>query len=372
MNQVTPWLKERQYIAPLSPACKMCARGTKMVVLITGLCNAKCFYCPLSQRKLGKDRIFANEWELENENDTDKLIKEAEYIEANGAGITGGDPLVVWKRTEKYITLLKDKFGSDFHIHLYTCGIENSEHINDLVSVGLDEIRFHPIPRFWNNMIVSPSYKGIKEALDTDISVAIEIPAIPGKDKEIFSMVRWASDVGIKWINLNELEFSETNADELHRKGFTVKNDISAAVEGSLETAYTVIYNVLIEDYEIGVHYCSSSFKDGIQLKNRIIRRANNIAKDFHIITDDGTLLKGVVYSKNMSLNDLDNFLKQEYKIKEKRIFVNEEKNRVEIPILILEKIAVNLKKQGLACYIIEEYPTADALEVERTPLPLK
>ena len=75
MNVVTPWLKESQYIIPLSPACKMCARGTKMVVLITGLCSAKCFYCPLSQHKLGKDRIFANEWELKNEDDTDKLIK---------------------------------------------------------------------------------------------------------------------------------------------------------------------------------------------------------------------------------------------------------------------------------------------------------
>ena len=70
MNVVTPWLKQSQYIAPLSPACKMCARGTKMVVLVTGLCSAQCFYCPLSKRKIGKDRIFANEWELENENET--------------------------------------------------------------------------------------------------------------------------------------------------------------------------------------------------------------------------------------------------------------------------------------------------------------
>jgi pyruvate formate-lyase activating enzyme-like uncharacterized protein len=372
MIGITPWLKESQYIAPLSPACKMCARGTKMVVLITGLCNAKCFYCPLSKRKMGTDRIFANEWELENEDDTDKLIKEAEYIEATGAGITGGDPLLVWERTEKYITLLKDTFGSDFHIHLYTCGIYNSEHISDLVSAGLDEIRFHPIPRFWNNMIISPSYSSIKNALETDICVAIEIPAIPGKDKEIFSLIRWASDVGIKWININELEFSETNVNDFNKKGYAVKNDISAAVKGSLETAYMVIYNVLMEDFEIGVHYCSSSFKDGVQLKNRIRRRASNIAKDFDIITDDGTLLKGIISTEQMSLNELFSFLKQEYKIKDKRMYINEEKNRVEIPILILEKIAPNLKQKGFECYLVEEYPTADALEVERTPLPLK
>ena len=38
----------------------------------------------------------------------------------------------------------------------------------------------------------------------------------------------------------------------------------------------------------------------------------------------------------------------------------------------ILEKIAGDLKKQGFECYMIEEYPTADQLEVERAPLPLQ
>ena len=36
-------------------------------------------------------------------------------------------------------------------------------------------------------MIVSPSFPTIKKALENDVSVAIEIPAIPGKEKEIFS-----------------------------------------------------------------------------------------------------------------------------------------------------------------------------------------
>jgi len=37
----------------------------------------------------------------------------------------------------------------------------------------------------------------------------------------------------------------------------------------------------------------------------------------------------------------------------------------------ILEKISPELKERGLECYMIEEYPTADGLEVERIPLPL-
>ena len=98
MKNITLWRNDSIYIAPLSPACVMCAKGSKMVVLVTGLCSTKCFYCPLSFKKGGTDRIFADEWELENEQDTNKLIREAENIEATGAGITGGDPLIVWKR----------------------------------------------------------------------------------------------------------------------------------------------------------------------------------------------------------------------------------------------------------------------------------
>jgi len=371
MGKIISWFNQSSYIGPLSPACKMCAEGSKMVVLVTGLCSAKCFYCPLSQRKLGKDRIFANEWELESEKDTKKLIKEAELIDAKGAGFTGGDPLVVWKRTKKYISLLKDTFGSDFHIHLYTSGLKNSEHISDLASAGLDEIRFHPVPNNWEDMNKSPICKSIKESLKHKIDVAIEIPVIPSMDAEIFSLIYWANDIGINWINLNELEFSETNAENLKNKDFSVKDDVSSAVKGSQETAYNIIEMVSKEDFKIGVHYCSSSFKDGIQLKNRILRRANNIVKKYEIITKDGTLLKGIIYSKTYSFKQQCDLLIQDFKIDKEYIFINKEKNRIELAIWLLEKIALSLKQKGFECYIVEEYPTADALEVERTPLPL-
>jgi pyruvate formate-lyase activating enzyme-like uncharacterized protein len=369
MRKIVTWLNESTYIAPLSPACKMCAQGSKMVVLITGLCSAKCFYCPLSTRKKAKDRIFANEWELKDEKDINKLIKEAEYINAKGAGITGGDPLLVWKRTKKYISFLKENFSSDFHIHLYTCGTINGDKVIDLVSAGLDEIRYHPEPIYWLNMDNSSMISSIKSAMETEVDVAIEIPMIPDMKKEVISLINWADKIGIKWINLNEFEFSETNAKELIKKSFTVKNDISAAVKGSQELAKNIIDIVSKKDYEIGIHYCSSSFKDGIQLRNRIKRRAKNVAKKYEIITKDGTLLKGIILSKNVSLNKIYSLLTKQFNIKHNDILKNNEKNIIEIAPWILEKISSKLKKQGFECYIVEQYPTADALEVERTPL---
>ncbi|MBN2066516.1 MAG: radical SAM protein [Candidatus Thermoplasmatota archaeon] len=371
MSKIRTWLNESIYLAPLSPACKMCAQGAKLVVLITGQCPASCFYCPLSFEKGGTDRIFADEWELDHENDTEKLIQEATYIDAKGAGITGGDPLIVWQRTCKYISLLKDAFGSSFHIHLYTSGLQNAEHIDDLVDAGLDEIRFHPTPSHWSNMQNSSLCSVIEHTASLAVDTALEIPILPEKKQEILALIQWGNQQELQWINMNELEFSERNAEALTAKHCTVKDDISAAVKGSQECAYDILERVANKDLDIGVHYCSSSFKDGVQLTNRIKRRARHVAQPHEIISDDGTLLRGVVYSSHESLLHLRARIQQEFQIADEHIVVNSKKQRIELALWILETIATHLKEKGYDCFLVEEYPTADGLEVERVPLPL-
>jgi len=226
MTKIKNWLNDSKYISPLSPACKMCSKGSKLVLLITGLCYSNCYYCPLSFKKFGKDRIFVDEWELKDEDDIVKLIKEAELIDAEGAGITGGDPLIVWKRTKKYISILKQEFGSKFHIHLYTQALKNESYIEDLISAGLDEIRFHPMYNDWANMNKSPISKIICETVKNEIDVAIEIPSIPKMESEIISLIDWSYINGVKWININELEFSEHNVDNFNLKNYEVKNEL--------------------------------------------------------------------------------------------------------------------------------------------------
>ena len=70
-------------------------------------------------------------------------------------------------------------------------------------------------------------------------------------------------------------------------------------------------------------------------------------------------------------MKELFELLRQEFEIDDNQIFLNHEKKRIEIALWILEKIAKDLKTRGFDCYMVEEYPTADELEVERTPLPL-
>src|SRR5512136_915108 len=241
MKNITLWRNNSGYIAHNSQACRRCAKGLKMVLLVTGLCSTPFFYCPFSFKKGGTDRIFADEWELENEQDINKLIREAENIEATGAGITGGDPLIVWKRVQTYITLLKDTFGEKFNIHLYTTALKNADHLHDLVATGLDEVRFHPLPDTWRNMEKSPIKKTIKNIVNTHTDVAIEIPVLPKMEQEILSLITWAETQGVRWVNLNELEFSERNCSAFRKRGYEVKNDISAGVKGSEQTAVKVI-----------------------------------------------------------------------------------------------------------------------------------
>jgi pyruvate formate-lyase activating enzyme-like uncharacterized protein len=369
MEKLTSWLHESMFIAPLSPACRMCAKGSKMVVLVTGLCSTKCYYCPLSFKKGGTDRIFADEWELEDENDTTTLIREAELIEATGAGITGGDPLVVWKRTQRYITLLKETFGDRFNIHLYTSALKNAEHLVDLAAVGLDEVRFHPLPSTWTTMEKNPIRKAIGDMVKSSSDVAIEIPVIPKMETEIVALITWADEHGVRWVNLNELEFSERNCEAFTVRGYHVKDDISAAVQGSQQTARKVLRTVQQKNLSIGVHYCSVSFKDGVQLRNRLKRRAANIARPYDVITKEGTLVKGAVVPTKGSLRKLSEILRETYKIPRHLFFIDKEKNRVELAAWLLEKNAKKLVRQGYDCFIVEEYPTADRLEVERTPM---
>jgi len=339
------------YTKELAEGCKLCQEGAKMVLLITGLCKANCFYCPLSEKKKGKDVIYADEMYVENLED---ILEEAELIEAKGTGITGGDPLMAMEKTVGAIHILKNHFGSKHHIHLYTAtlDIEKAKRIEEN---GLDEIRFHPVSSLWKK-IEKTDFKKIIERMEIDRGV--EIPLIPHMKEETIHFLKEIDGYGLDFINLNELEFSITNLNALDKFGYRAKNDESSAVKGSEEMAYEMAEM----DFETPIHYCSSSFKDAIQLRRRIERRARNVAKLYEMVTEDGTLLKGVIMAGREEMEKI----RKKFEIDKKLIEWNEEKKWIETSPFILEEIVDYLPYK---CYFVEEYPTADHLEVERTPL---
>ncbi len=351
-------------IGKLPIGCQYCIQGQKLVLFVTGLCNKpkNCFwYCPLSENRRDRDVIYANELPVKKDSD---IILEAHLMSAKGVGITGGEPLLFPQRVKHYIRLLKDSFGQKFHVHLYTNGLFLTEKLlSRLVEAGLDELRFQPCQDISDQM---------KWAEEYELDVGIEVPVIPTEDdiNKIKYFVRLLENIDGSFINLNEFEFTESQASELKNRGFVLKKGTFAAVQGSESTATELLDWILINS-NITAHYCPIITKDQYQLKNRLLRRAKNVAKPYEKVNEDGLLVKGVIngdFSKE-ALNKLRNRLIREFNVPPKYIGINLQKNRLEIDGWILEELSSTLKEMGYKCGIVEEYPTADVLEVLYIPL---
>lgn len=329
----------------LPEGCRLCYKGAKMVLFITGLCGKKCFYCPVSEARREKDVIFANERLVEKDED---IIEEALSMDALGTGITGGEPLLRLDRVLHYIRILKNRFGASHHIHLYTALVPNTGTLESLKNAGLDEIRFHPPHNMWkgiNNTIYGSS---VKIAQKLGISAGIEIPSIASDFSGILSLL----DEVDGFLNLNELEFSETNMEEMKKRGYEVAGDESCEAKGSREIAKALNGKK--------VHFCSSRFKDAVQLRERFKRTANKNARGFDEITEDGTIIYGVIEGCSPDIMKESGVLEDTYVVTD---------DSIETASWLTFALAEDIKKMGGSACIIERYPMKNGMVVERTPL---
>lgn len=332
------------------------------MVLVTGLCNTRCYYCPLSTKKRHRDVIYANELKVKR---TDDLYTEGRAIDAEGSGLTGGDPMARPRRTINYIRYLKKRFGKKHHIHMYTVPDFKDIWLTKLAEAGLDEIRFHiPVPAWKKRTGKHLELIGSAMEVEPGMDVGVELPALPDRYNELKALAGILDDAGVGFLNLNELEFSETNWRALRKHGFDVKDDISAGVDGSETAATKLVQHAADNKFNMTVHYCSASFKDAVQLRRRLLRRAANTAKPFDVVTGEGMFVRGVIETKTPI--KLYNELIKVYKVPKKLVEYDRKKHRVHIAAWLLEDLAKELKED---CYIVEEYPTADRLEVEREKL---
>ena len=236
--------------------------GAKSVIFVTGVCPERCWYCPLSRLRKGRDVTYVNEVLARDIKD---VVTEVAANLSEGVGITGGDPVARLERTVTVIRALKDAFGQDFHIHLYTTGyLLTRERMKELVEAGLDEIRIH--------ITGEHSFKALAIAADSGIDVGVENPAIPGTEEALVKSIVRAAELGARFVNLNELEFSEGNEVSLLLRGFKTVDGVAA--EGSRETALRVMEAVIARGIDISVHYCPARYKDAVQYRRRLARRA--------------------------------------------------------------------------------------------------
>lgn len=338
-------------IGKLPEGCRLCIEGKKSVLFMTGVCRQDCFYCTISEKRWQKNESWINEQLLKKDSD---LVKEIELSDSRGAGITGGEPFLVLDKTVRWVKLLKENFGNNFHIHLYTSGIGVGEkQLEKIYSAGLDEIRIH-----LNRELV-------KAAMKFGWDVGMEVPAMPKGFGKLKQTVDFLENGGARFLNINELEFSERNILPLQKLAFVRVSDSMTAVRGSRAVAKKILEYAKNNTKNLNIHFCTAALKMNYQLRNRLIRRAENIKKGFESVTGDGFLLKGIFFGRNLN-EIMSEMIKNS--IPERMLSVSKEKNRVETSVSVAKKLSERFRGR-IRCAIVEEYPTAEPWDFELTPL---
>jgi len=332
-TEIMKRIEAGSYYSYLSKGCRLCRRGAKLVLFVTGLCPNSCFYCPLSEERKGKDVIFANEREVRSLED---VLAEIELMDAEGASITGGEPLIKLERTLEYARLFK---SLDMHVHIYT-SLPAKPHVIERLSKFIDEIRFHPVKQ------VHAFRESILTAKNLGMDAGIEIPALRFEE-EIAKLVNECK----AFMNLNELEFSSTNFNALMSRGY----EPGEFYGDTKSEEVAKMYSKVVEKF----HYCTALFKDRAQFRRRLIRMAFN-HPDFYKVTNEGTLLCGYIEGNLEVAKSILNAEGVEYV---------EVEWGLEVPIDFAQARSEDLKAAGLRVDIIERYPTSKRIVVERVQL---
>ncbi len=356
-------------IADDTEGCIQCQMGSKLVLFITGHCHWMCDYCPLSENRREIDWMFANERRVEI-GDWDSVIEEARAMNATGAGITGGDPVMARERVLEACKILKNEFGDDFHLHMYTSIPFKAEWAKDFAEAGLDEIRFHFLD------LESEKYTETMDAcVESGMLTGVEIPCEPDKENELMELLETMRNMPVQFLNLNELEITVGNHNNMELRGFNLSDEITAGAAGSGELATRMRDRVMAasigapdpeegtvrEPYPYHLKFCTATYKDSGQLRRRFIRRGEHTISPHEILTEDGTLLFGAV---DCSLEDSEDWIEEihsETGLPKRFMLYDSDNERIELPLSMAEELVGEIEAP---ISLVEVHPTHERLEM--------
>jgi len=327
----------------LSQGCILCHQGAKMVLFVTGRCHRTCWYCPLSRERKGTDTVYANEHPVDIPS---QIIDVAEKMSALGTGITGGEPLLCLDKVMEYCRMLKGHFGPEHQIHLYTA---KAPAVGELALMQglIDEIRLHPPPESWPEILKSEFMVSARHARELGFAIGIEVPALPGLEALVPALPY------LDFLNINELEWGESNAYQMRERGYDLADELHNAIQGARDWATDLCRHEK-------VHFCTSGFKDAVQLRERLKRIAENTARPFDEITDDGTIVYGVMEPRGEDRDACIEFCERTLEPGSYAVCGGQ----IEMAWWLLEKADGVCGKK----YVVERYPDKGMI-VEVTPL---
>ena len=331
--------------------CIQCQKGSKMVLFVTGRCHWGCDYCPLSDNRRETPDMFANERRCSN---WEEVIEEARAMRATGTGITGGDPMLDFEKTVEAVKVLKKEMGAEHHIHCYTSIPMGAEKAKELALAGLDEIRFHLL-----DLTIDRYLESIESGVEHGMEVGIELPVEPDKEPQLFALLEQLENSPVTFLNLNELEITVGNQENMDVRGFNLAGGITAAAEGSAELALRL--KEACADKRLNVKFCTSTYKDAGQLRNRFRRRGLATLRPYEMLSDDDTIVFGAILTTAEHAADEFAELQSELNLADGWIRYEDATNRIEIPLSLAESLAEHLE---VAVVMVEVHPTHDRLEV--------
>ena len=264
-------------VAKLSRGCQLCGEGQWSCLFINNLCNGKCFYCPTQQTDLAQP-------------ETNTLIFEepetyVEYIRQfgfKGVSISGGEPLITFEKSLAFIKAVKDSFGEEVYVWLYTNGILlTPEKVEALKVAGLNEIRFD---------IGATDYKtdNLKLAVGQIPVVTVEIPAVPQEEELLKNKIRELKDLGVSHLNFHQMRLTPYNFNKLVEHDYTYTHGEKVTVIESELTALRLIQFSLDEGVNLPINYCSFVYKNRHQKSANRKKHAPYVVYPWECITQNG------------------------------------------------------------------------------------
>ena len=274
------------------------------------------------------------------------------------------------ERTLEGIRALKAEFGPSFHLHMYTSIPFRTEWATEFSQAGLDEIRFHLLD------LEAEEYRDVIAACsEAGIETGVELPCEPDKEAELVELLEELRGFKINFLNLNELEITVGNHDNMELRGFNLSTEITAGAEGSSELAQMLRDRVNSaangmpdrndsverEPYGFHVKFCTAVYKDAGQLRRRFERRGEATISPHEILTEDSTLMFGAVYASPDNKSDWIDEITEITGLPQRFMLWDSEEGRIELPLVIAESIADEV---DAPVAMVEVTPTFDRMEV--------
>jgi pyruvate formate-lyase activating enzyme-like uncharacterized protein len=279
----------------LSKGCQTCGAGTWSCLFINNKCNASCFYCPTSQDEYGNPTTQTVEFE-----DVENYISYLRTFNFKGVSISGGEPFLSFDKSLHFIRRIRESFGENMYIWLYTNGIlVTEEKLCLLKKAGLDEIRFD---------IGATGYNLEKVRLAKEIIpiVTVEIPAVPEDFQKLKNIVSELASLGVDHLNLHQIRCTEHNYKKLLRRNYTFLHGPKITVLESELTALKLIKYVKQNKINIPLNYCSFIYKYRFQRMAARRLFAPYVIRPYEEITETGII-------RDLSIKGDKNIIKEQF-----------------------------------------------------------